>query len=158
MACRVDAYENVVSLAAKDKSLCAFDVDHKFPWRRGGLSVPANLMALHWGVNRHVKTARWQSIVVPAIHQDSPDVQDWPPSCALPRYQWHTGMLHLQILHALTDEEANKMHCGLSIDQFLAVLARRDSISRQELSEMCPLPAHDAPNMHHDAWQPDGEI
>eukprot|EP00951_Prasinocladus_malaysianus_P018552 scaffold148402_cov39-Prasinocladus_malaysianus.AAC.1 len=53
---RCDPYGNVVSLEAGGMSLCAFEVDHIFPWARGGLSVPANFMALYWGANRHVKS------------------------------------------------------------------------------------------------------
>lgn len=45
---RSNPYGNVVALEAKGRSVCAFDVDHIFPWARGGLSVPANLMALFW--------------------------------------------------------------------------------------------------------------
>ena len=55
--CRCDAYGNVVALHAKGDAVCSFDVDHIFPWSRGGLSVPVNLMAVYWGANRHVKVS-----------------------------------------------------------------------------------------------------
>lgn len=42
---------NVVALnAARKGSVCGFQLDHIFPWSRGGLTVEANLMALHWCV------------------------------------------------------------------------------------------------------------
>ena len=44
-----------MTLEAKGNSVCAFEVDHIFPWSRGGLSVPANLMALFWRSNRNIK-------------------------------------------------------------------------------------------------------
>lgn len=81
---RSDRYGNVVSIKASNMSLCFFEVclqwharaevfgardkscwangllracqvDHIFPWSRGGLSEPANFTALHWGADRHVK-------------------------------------------------------------------------------------------------------
>lgn len=52
---RVDPYGNVVALEASMLAVTAFEVDHIFPWSRGGLSVPDNFMALYWGANRHVK-------------------------------------------------------------------------------------------------------
>ncbi|KAK9828740.1 hypothetical protein WJX72_001841 [[Myrmecia] bisecta] len=52
---RSDPYGNVVSIDAKGVSVCAFELDHIFPWSRGGLSVPANFMAVYYGANRHVK-------------------------------------------------------------------------------------------------------
>ncbi|KAK9866605.1 hypothetical protein WJX84_009021 [Apatococcus fuscideae] len=55
---RCDAYGNVVSIQASGSAVCAFEADHIFPWSRGGLSVSANLMAVHWGANRFVKNAK----------------------------------------------------------------------------------------------------
>lgn len=55
LLCRCDAYGNVISIQAKAEALCAFELDHVFPWSRGGLSVPENFMAVHFGANRHVK-------------------------------------------------------------------------------------------------------
>ena len=37
---RVDAFGNVVSKLAKSKAVCAFEVDHVFPWSRGGHPPP----------------------------------------------------------------------------------------------------------------------
>jgi hypothetical protein len=54
---RCDAYGNVVSLVAANFSLTNFDVDHCFPWSRGGLSEMENARALHAGANRHRKGA-----------------------------------------------------------------------------------------------------
>ena len=63
--CRSDAYGNVVALHAKGDAVCSFDVDHIFPWSRGGLSVPENLMALYWGANRHVKVSCCRPYLAP---------------------------------------------------------------------------------------------
>uniref|UniRef100_A0A061R0D0 HNH domain-containing protein n=1 Tax=Tetraselmis sp. GSL018 TaxID=582737 RepID=A0A061R0D0_9CHLO len=53
---RVDPFGNVVSIRAEKRwSVCGFQVDHIFPWARGGLTEPNNLMALHWHANQHVK-------------------------------------------------------------------------------------------------------
>lgn len=57
-SCRSDPYGNVVALEARGSCVCAFEVDHIFPWARGGLSVPANFMALYWRSNRNVKNDR----------------------------------------------------------------------------------------------------
>ena len=46
-----------MALHAKGDAVCSFDVDHIFPWSRGGLSIPENLMAVYWGANRHVKVS-----------------------------------------------------------------------------------------------------
>ena len=46
---RLDPFGNVVALRAEPRfSVCGFQVDHIFPWARGGLTVRNNLMALHW--------------------------------------------------------------------------------------------------------------
>lgn len=55
---RVDDWGNVVSIDGNDGALCAFDVDHIFPWSRGGRSVRANFAALQWDANRRVKSDR----------------------------------------------------------------------------------------------------
>ena len=55
---RCDPYGNVVSRYASSEAMCAFELDHVFPWSRGGLSVPANFMAVHFGANRHVKRSK----------------------------------------------------------------------------------------------------
>ena len=48
---RVDAFGNVVSKLAKSKAVCAFEVDHVFPWSRGGCSRRGNFAGLYWGAN-----------------------------------------------------------------------------------------------------------
>jgi hypothetical protein len=48
---RVDAFGNVVSNLAKSKAVCAFEVDHVFPWSRGGCSRRGNFAGLYWGAN-----------------------------------------------------------------------------------------------------------
>lgn len=52
---RVDMYGNVVARSASDGALCKFDVDHLFPWSRGGRSVKCNFSAVQWDANRRVK-------------------------------------------------------------------------------------------------------
>ncbi|CAL8470412.1 g9954 [Coccomyxa elongata] len=89
MRYRSDPYGNVVALDARGSSVSAFEVDHTFPWARGGLSLPANFMALFWRSNRIIK-------------------RDKIPT-------------------AMTSEELNSMQYGLSVDQFLAILALRDA-------------------------------
>ena len=51
-------YGNVVADPRdfSDSALCAFDVDHLFPWSRGGRSVRANFAAVQWDANRRVKS------------------------------------------------------------------------------------------------------
>ena len=51
---RVDAFGNVVSNPNNRtgyKAVCAFDVDHVFPWSRGGCSRRGNFAGLYWGAN-----------------------------------------------------------------------------------------------------------
>ena len=55
---RIDMYGSVVthkSIAQKD-ALTNFDVDHIFPFCRGGRSLPANFAAVQCAANRHVKS------------------------------------------------------------------------------------------------------
>ncbi|CAG9462526.1 unnamed protein product [Pedinophyceae sp. YPF-701] len=63
---RCDPFGNVVSRYADNNSLCKFDVDHVFPWSRGGHSVKENFMAVQWAANRIVKRAR----ILPANERD----------------------------------------------------------------------------------------
>lgn len=67
---------------------------------RGGLSVPANLMAVHWGANRFIKSAK-----IPC---------------------------------ALTEDEVDRLQCGLSVNAFLRMCAMRSKESRTQV------PAFDA--------------
>ena len=53
---RVDMYGNVVSIDSSDGALCKFDVDHIFPWCRGGRSARNNFVACQWDANRRVKS------------------------------------------------------------------------------------------------------
>lgn len=55
---RCDVYGNVIAIQAANWSLCRFDVDHCFPWSRGGLSVIENARALHSAANRNGKRAK----------------------------------------------------------------------------------------------------
>lgn len=50
-----DAFGNVICEDAPNMSLLSFDVDHIFPWGRGGLTDPRNLWALQYYANRCVK-------------------------------------------------------------------------------------------------------
>ena len=52
---KVDAYGNVISLNAEHLSVCSWDVDHIFPWSRGGRSVNANFAAVQSNCNENVK-------------------------------------------------------------------------------------------------------
>lgn len=54
---RVDPYGNVVAhpVLADNHSLTKFDVDHMFPWSRGGRSVKANFSACQNHANRFIK-------------------------------------------------------------------------------------------------------
>ena len=51
---KVDMYGNVIApnTVAKNASLCFFEVDHVFPWSRGGRSVQANFQAVQSYANR----------------------------------------------------------------------------------------------------------
>ena len=48
---RVDLFGNVVAVDASMKAVCAFEVDHVFPWSRGGCSRRTNFAGLYWGAN-----------------------------------------------------------------------------------------------------------
>lgn len=52
---RLDAVGNVLCRTAVDKSVLSWDVDHCFPWIRGGKSDVSNFHLLHWDANRNVK-------------------------------------------------------------------------------------------------------
>jgi len=52
---RLDYYGNVISLTADKNSLVGFDLDHKFPWSRGGRSKIHNLMCCQSMANRFIK-------------------------------------------------------------------------------------------------------
>ncbi|KAK9841432.1 hypothetical protein WJX74_005708 [Apatococcus lobatus] len=93
---RSDAYGNVVSIKATGSAVCAFEADHLFPWCRGGLTLPANLTAVHWGANRFVKSAKIPS--------------------------------------ALTDDEVDRLQCGLSVSLFLCLHARRSKEARTRVA------------------------
>ncbi|KAG1660390.1 hypothetical protein FOA52_007295 [Chlamydomonas sp. UWO 241] len=45
---RLDPFGNVVAVDAEPNCLCAFEVEHLFPRRRGGRTVLQNLAAVHW--------------------------------------------------------------------------------------------------------------
>lgn len=49
---RVDVYGRVISVFAKNTAMGGFDRDHLFPKRRGGESVPDNLVAVQYRMNR----------------------------------------------------------------------------------------------------------
>lgn len=92
---RSDPYGNVVALEAAGEAVCAFELDHIFPWSRGGLSVSANFMAIYWGANRFVKNDK--------------------------------------IPNALTEDEIERMNCGLSVDSFIALVQQRKNIPRHRV-------------------------
>ena len=50
---RVDMFGNVIAdpESAAAKSVCAFEVDHIFPWSRGGRTLRPNLAPVQWGAN-----------------------------------------------------------------------------------------------------------
>eukprot|EP00040_Diaphanoeca_grandis_P022236 m.119009 g.119009 ORF g.119009 m.119009 type:complete len:560 (-) comp28717_c0_seq1:289-1968(-) len=54
---RSDMYGNVISKCKYDgsdrpsKAITAYNIDHVFPWSRGGQNHILNCMALHWGAN-----------------------------------------------------------------------------------------------------------
>ena len=58
---RCDYYGNLVSIDAKDGSLCCFDPDHVFPWARGGLTTNSNLLAVQFAANRWGKSDKFMA-------------------------------------------------------------------------------------------------
>lgn len=52
---RVDAAGNALFRKAPPEGPLGWDIDHAFPWSRGGLTVVSNLHLLHSVANRHVK-------------------------------------------------------------------------------------------------------
>ena len=48
---RVDMFNNVVMNGCSPKAVCAWEVDHIFPWARGGCSVQTNFAGVQWGAN-----------------------------------------------------------------------------------------------------------
>jgi hypothetical protein len=48
---RVDMFNNVVMNECSTKAVCAWEVDHIFPWARGGCSVQTNFAGVQWGAN-----------------------------------------------------------------------------------------------------------
>ena len=52
---RVDMFGNVIADPenASAMAVCAFEVDHIFPWSRGGRTLRANLAPVQWGANRY---------------------------------------------------------------------------------------------------------
>lgn len=62
---RVDVYGNVLMHQAERYSLTAWNVDHVFPYSRGGLTQEANLRALNERANSVVKGARFDALIVP---------------------------------------------------------------------------------------------
>ena len=55
----IDIFGNVICKDARNNTLLFFDVDHIFPWKRGGLTDPRNLEALHFHVNRFIKREKF---------------------------------------------------------------------------------------------------
>ena len=53
---RLDIYGNVISQTSSKNSLVGFDVDHKFPYSRGGRSTNKNFICCQSTANRHVKS------------------------------------------------------------------------------------------------------
>ena len=49
---RLDAFGNIVSEQADSMAICKFEVDHIFPFAKGGRSVRDNLWGMYWGANR----------------------------------------------------------------------------------------------------------
>jgi hypothetical protein len=53
---RVDMYGNVISIEAYNGALTKFDVDHIYPWSRGGRSLQRNFAAVQYHANRSIKS------------------------------------------------------------------------------------------------------
>jgi hypothetical protein len=84
---RVDMYGNVVAHPdhTSDSALCWFDVDHCFPWCRGGRSVKENFAAVQWDANRRVKSDK----LIQTLHKDK-------MSCGLQLEQFEVLMEHVK--------------------------------------------------------------
>jgi len=84
---RVDMYGNVVADPdhTSDSALCWFDVDHCFPWCRGGRSVQKNFAAVQWDANRRVKSDK----LIQTLHKDK-------MSCGLQLEQFEALMEHVK--------------------------------------------------------------
>ncbi len=48
---RIDMFNNVVMNGCSPKAVCAWEVDHIFPWARGGCSVQTNFAGVQWVTN-----------------------------------------------------------------------------------------------------------
>ncbi|GMI10329.1 hypothetical protein TrLO_g9864 [Triparma laevis f. longispina] len=55
---RLDRYGNVISAKATTGALTSYDVDHIFPWSRGGRTLPNNLEAIQTYANSSVKNSK----------------------------------------------------------------------------------------------------
>jgi hypothetical protein len=84
---RVDMYGNVVSIEASDSAVCKFDVDHLFPWSRGGRSVHSNFVACQWDANRRVKS----NTLIQALRAEE-------MACGLSPEQFAALMAHVEII------------------------------------------------------------
>ena len=109
---RVDAFGNVVSITAKSKAVCAFEVDHVFPWSRGGCSRRGNFAAVYWGANNLKK----EKLIQGSDLSPQPCVSS---ACAEKGRDPGTG---------------RGLQVGLSVDMFVALFryAREASSRRQD--------------------------
>lgn len=55
---RLDRYGNVISAKATTGALTSYDIDHIFPWSRGGRTLPDNLEAIQTYANSSVKNSK----------------------------------------------------------------------------------------------------
>lgn len=62
---RLDHYGNVLAFRAEKSSRTSWDVDHLFPWSKGGLSEPGNLRIILARANRVVKRDRFEALIKP---------------------------------------------------------------------------------------------
>lgn len=62
---RLDHYGNVLALKAEKSSLTQWDVDHIFPYSKGGLSKLGNLRIILSRANRIVKRDRFEALIQP---------------------------------------------------------------------------------------------
>jgi len=85
-AFRVDLFGNVVSNKASAKAVCAFEVDHVFPWSRGGCSRQSNFAGLYWGANVLKREKLIQGAELspcPADSEDGNQPEKLPGGCRL---------------------------------------------------------------------------